>query len=136
MDHWVLARIPRSKTVGFRNSVGVAIAPVLKKLAVKSRTSTFLTNVLIIFHKNPVKRNVSVFDEQKSYTYQGRGYRKDSNKTKIQRLRKYETFRGVSCKMRLFKYKFGTSNKLIGPREHPRGQKYLYPFFGSTGCIL
>ena len=34
-DHWVLAGTPRPKTVGFRNLVRVAIAPVSKKLAVK-----------------------------------------------------------------------------------------------------
>ena len=38
-DHWVLAGTPRPKTVGFRNLVGVAIAPVSKKLAVKYKVS-------------------------------------------------------------------------------------------------
>ena len=35
-DHWVLARTPRPKMVGFCDLAGVAIAPVSKKLAVKS----------------------------------------------------------------------------------------------------
>ena len=34
-DHWVLAGTPRPKIVGFCDLVGVAIAPLSKKLAVE-----------------------------------------------------------------------------------------------------
>ena len=40
-DHWVLAGIPWPKTVEFRDLVGVAIAPVSNKIAVKSNSQIY-----------------------------------------------------------------------------------------------
>jgi hypothetical protein len=45
VDHWVMARTPRSKTIGFRDLVRVAIAPVSKKLAVNRQSLGDFTKI-------------------------------------------------------------------------------------------